>query len=74
MYLYVQKWESLTVYLKLLNPGSLDFQNSNHCNCFFMIAGDLDRRRGEKKGCDNEVVNCEGVGGLIDRGDTSRLV
>ena len=34
MYLYVQKWESLKVYLKLLNLRLFDFQGSNHCSCF----------------------------------------
>ena len=33
--LYVQKWESLKVYLKLLNLKILDFQGCSHFRCFF---------------------------------------
>ena len=34
MYVYVQKWESLKVYLKLLNLRLLDSQGCNNCGCF----------------------------------------
>ena len=34
MYLYVQKWESRKVYLKLLNLMLLDFQGCNHFGSF----------------------------------------
>ena len=37
MHLYVQKWESLKVYLKLLNLKLLDFQGCSHCHCFFSL-------------------------------------
>ena len=37
MYLYVQKWESLKVYLKLLNLKLLDYQGCSHCHLFFSL-------------------------------------
>ena len=70
MYLYVQKWVSLKVYLKLLNLRLLDFLGCNHCGCFFVVASDLDRGQ---KGCENEGCvervdilynSCEPEGGI----------
>ena len=37
MNLYVQKWESIKVYLKLLYLMFLDFQGCSHCRCFLSL-------------------------------------
>ena len=66
MYLYVQKWESLKVYLKLLNLRLLDFQGSNYYGYFFVVAGYIDCGRGGERGVRMRVVNYRGVRG-VDR-------
>ena len=52
MFLYVKKCESLKLYLKLLNLRLLDFQGSNHCSNFFMVAVEFRGKGCENKGCE----------------------
>ena len=55
MYLYVQKWESLKVYFKMIKFEVIRLPRLQSLWLFFFIhAGDLDSGRG--KGCENEGV------------------
>ena len=58
MYLYAQKWEFLKVYLKLLNLRLLDFQDCNHCGCFFSWSPAIKTAAEGGKGVRMRVVNC----------------
>ena len=63
MYLYVQKWESLKVYFKMIKFEVIRLPRLQSLWLFFLRAGDLDS--GQGKGCENEGCELWGVRGLI---------
>ena len=62
MYLYVQKWESLKVYFKMIKFEVIRLPRLQSL-WLFLRAGDLDSGRGN--GCENEGCELWGVRGLI---------
>ena len=60
MYLYVQKWEFLKVYFKVIKFEVIRFPRLQSL-WLFLRASDLDRGRG--KGCENQGCELWGVGG-----------
>ena len=64
MYVYLQKWESPKVYLKLLKSEVIGFPRLQSLRLFFVVDSYLDRGRGGG-GVRMRVVNCRGVGGGV---------
>ena len=63
MYLYVQKWESLKVYFKVIKFEVIRFPRLQSQR-LFLCAGNLDHGRG--KGWRMSAVNCWGGGEWVD--------